>query len=247
MFTCCPRHWRFACQIVRVSPLMLLACCSLLSASVVVHLSGDEILAKLAQNNVRRRAILSEYSAVRDYTIQNSRFRKHLTAAVRMSYRSGQGTRFTMLNSSGSKKLVDIVEQVLAEEENSSRAPDGARHEIEPANYRALLVGVESVGGHNCYVLELRPRIKSKYLIQGKAWIDAESYTIVRLEGRTAGGVSTFLGRPFYIEEFSEVDGVWLPSHTRVTSSSLLLGVSELDIVYRDYELPSVLTQSLGR
>jgi hypothetical protein len=83
----------------------------------------------------------------------------------------------------------------------------------------------------------LAPKIKNRYLIAGKAWIDASSYGIVRIEGRFAGSISILVGAPLIIEEYSEVHGFWLPSHVRSVASSFLLGLTELDIRFFDYQL----------
>lgn len=130
-----------------------------------------------------------------------------------------------------------ILDRVLAAEEDSSRPPESDRHEFTPENYQARLLGVELKDGKECYALELLPRKKSKYLLSGKAWVDTSTYAIVRVEGRAAARVSFFLGRPFFTEEFAPVGGFWLPVHASAVSSSMLLGESELQIDYQDYQL----------
>ncbi len=217
--------------------LSLLTCCLLRAAVPSNASSGDEILAKVAEHSALRRMDLRGYSGSRDYTVNNVRFGKQAKVAVRVTYQQSEGARFTVLARSGSEKLESVVDKIIASEADASRPPDNARYQITPANYQARLLGKEVVAGRQCYVLELLPRMKSKYLLRGKAWVEVQSYELVRVEGQVAAGISLLLGRPLITQEFSEVAGYWLPARTRAVSSTVLLGTSELDIVFRDYDL----------
>ena len=88
----------------------------------------------------------------------------------------------------------------------------------------------------SCYVLELTPRSKSPLLIAGKVWVDAGSYAVVRIEGRFAASLSILVGAPSISEEFVQVDGFWLPGHVRSVTSSFLLGPTELNIRFSNYQ-----------
>jgi hypothetical protein len=198
--------------------------------------SSDEILARLETENNRRRVLLKEYSGSRQYTLENGRLGKQ-AAAVLMFYRQAEGERYTILTRSGSDRLSGIIDRVLASEAGASLPAENARHEIASANYRVRLLGTELASGRSCYVLELTPRIKNRLLIVGKAWVDAGSYAVVRIEGQFAASLSILVGAPSIIEEFIEVHGFWLPRHVRSVSSSFLLGPTELDILFSDYQL----------
>ncbi len=199
--------------------------------------SGDAILARVEIENRRHHDLLKEYLGSRQYTLQSRRFSTQAAVEVLMSYREVQGERFTVVTRSGSDRLNSIIDKVLASEAGASVPPENARHQISPANYRARLLGTGIVSGRSCYVLELAPRIKSRSLIAGKAWVDAGSYGVVRIEGRFAASLSKLIGAPRINEEFIDVQGFWLPAHVRSIASSFLLGTSELDIVFSNYQL----------
>ena len=213
----------------------VLICCLTAPAAETVSQTGDEILAKLENTNSRLHAALQQYSVLRRYTLHNLRFGKLATADVRMTY--NQGEHCTVVSRTGSDKLSGIIDKVLASEDGASLSPEYTRHEITAANYRVRLLGTEVTAGRTCHVLELVPKAKAKYLIAGKAWIDSEDYAVVRLEGQFAASLSMLVGAPHLTEEFSYVDGFWLPLHVRSVTSSFLLGPSELDIFYSDYRL----------
>jgi len=199
--------------------------------------SCDEILARVESENSRRRAELKEYSGSREYTLQNQRFGKQAAVAVLMSYRQVEGERYTVLTRSGSDRLNGIIDKVLASEADVSLPLEIARHQITSANYRVRLLGTEIAAGRSCYVLNLAPRTKNRFLIVGKAWVDADSYAIVRIEGQFAASLSMLVGAPSISEEFVEVHGFWLPGHVRSVTSSFLLGPTELDILFSNYQI----------
>ena len=199
--------------------------------------SGDEILSRLEGETNRRHLLLKEYSGSRQYTLQNVRFGKQAAVAVLMNYRQPEGERYTVVTRSGSDKLNGIIDKVLASEAGASVAPENARHQITSANYRVRLLGTEVTAGRSCYVLELAPKIKNRFLIVGKAWVDTESYAVVRIEGQFAASISILVGAPRISEEFIEVNGFWLPGHVRSVTSSFLLGPTSLDIRFSNYQL----------
>lgn len=201
--------------------------------------SSEEILSKIELENVRRHLLLNEYSGSRQYTLQNPRFGKEASVALRMDYTHSGGERYTVLTRSGSDKLSGIIDKVLASEAGASSPLELAHHEITSANYRVRLLGMEAAVGRDCYVLNLAPRIKSRFLIAGKAWVDTRSYAVVRIEGQFAASLSILVGAPHISEEFVEVGGFWLPAHVRSVASSFLLGPTELDILFSDYRLQS--------
>ena len=117
-----------------------------------------------------------------------------------------------------------IIDKLLSSEAGASLPPENARHEISSANYRVRLLGTEAVEGRTCYVLALSPRIKVSFLIVGKAWVDSESYAVVRTEGQFAASMSVLIGAPRITEDYVDVHGFWLPGHVRSVTSSFLLG-----------------------
>jgi hypothetical protein len=199
--------------------------------------TSNEILARVESETNRRHDLLKEYSGSRQYTLQNPRFGKRAAVGVMMSYRQAEGERYTVLTRSGSNSLNGVIDKVLASEAGASVPPENALHQINSANYRVRLLGTEVAAGRSCYVLELMPKIRSKFLIAGKAWVDAGSYGVVRLEGQFTASSSVLIGAPSISEEFIEVQGFWLPGHVRSITSSLLLGPTEMEILFSNYRL----------
>ncbi|MEO8594623.1 MAG: sigma-E factor regulatory protein RseB domain-containing protein [Candidatus Solibacter sp.] len=199
--------------------------------------SGEQILSRMESENGSRHDLLIQYSGSRQYTLKNARFGKQAAVGVAMKYRHPDGEKFLVLSQSGSDRLIGIINTVLESEARASVPPEHARHQITAANYRARLLGTEVVDGRNCYVLALTPRTKNRYLIVGKVWVDAESFGTVRIDGQFAASISLLLGAPRLREDFVEVNGLWLPGHVHSVTSSFLLGPTELEIVFSNYQL----------
>ena len=205
----------------------------LLTTSLVTEPTGDGILAKVADSGSKRLTV--PYSGLREYRLRNFRFGKEAVVLAQMSYDPGQGKQYTLLEQSGNTRLVGIIEKLLSSEVDASQPAKLGEYEVCPSNYRATFRGLETSDGRNCYVIDLAPKHRSKYLIKGTLWVDRASYGIVRLEGTTSSSVSVLVGTPYIQQEFSNIGGLWLPIRTGATSSGLLLGTSHLEIRYRDY------------
>lgn len=229
------RHMRRDSGLLLSRVFVLLSCapCCLLTTPQGTDPTSDEILARVANSAAKQRTIA--YSGVREYTLHNFRFDKEAIVSVQVSYRSDAGTKYTVLERSGSTKLAEVIEKLLDSEVDATKPSKLGEYEIGPVNYEACLRGTEFTGGRDCYVIDLVPKHKSRYLIKGTAWVDRSNYGVVRLEGATAASVSMLVGSPHVKLEFSEIDGFWLPFHTGAVSAGLFLGRSELQIRYSDY------------
>jgi hypothetical protein len=82
-----------------------------------------------------------------------------------------------------------------------------------------------------------RQGLRNRFLIVGKAWVDAGSYAVVRLEGQYAASMSILVGAPHIREEFIEVRGFWLPGHVHSVTSSFLAGPDRAGHPF--YQLPA--------
>ena len=224
---------RMAARLSRIAVLLSLAQLCLLLNDARAEPSSDEILVKVG--TAIEKGLSAAYSGVREYRLRNYRFGKEAVVLAQVTYTPDAGKDFTILQRSGSPKLIEVVEKLFSSEVEVSKPASFTAVEISPANYWARLRGIDTAGGRVCYVIELTPKRKSKYLIKGTAWIDRESYGLVRIEGTPAASISMWIGTPHISQELTQVGGFWLPLHTGSVSSGFLLGASELEIRYSDY------------
>jgi len=118
------------------------------------------------------------------------------------------------------------------------------------------VVGEESVGGHDCWVLDAKP--KPNYQPQtheckvltgmlGRLWVEKTNYQWVQVKAEVFKPVSLYgffakvgPGTKFVLEQAPVADGVWLPKHFNVKVKASALGFinedSSDDETYRDYK-----------
>jgi hypothetical protein len=139
-----------------------------------------------------------------------------------------------------------VLDRILASELEASRPNAHEQSHLTFENYDFALLGTEMLAGRRCYVLQLSPRKKSRYLIQGKAWIDAEQFALRKVEGHPSASLSFWVGKPYLTQEFQKYGDFWMASHNRTLSESYLWGRSELTIEYTQYEMNTGATGSLA-
>ena len=213
---------------------MIVGATLVFAAAAALPVAAD-IMAHVAEASARRHLV--SYSGTRTYSMNNLRFHREAKMVVRMTYRPGEGKRFTQVERSGSDILVDVIQKLIDTEVEASRPGQEAKSLISPANYEARLRGSATVEGRECWVLDLKPRVKSRFLIFGTAWVDKATYGLVRLDGTTAASLSMWVGSPHLVEDRADVDGIWVPVHMRSRSSTFLTGDSELVITYTGYQI----------
>jgi len=189
----------------------------------------------MAESGAHRLGV--SYSGTRTYAMRNLRFNKEARVVVRMTYRPGEGKKFTIVERSGSDILVSVVEKLIDAETEASLPAVSAKTGINRENYAARVRGSDTVNGRECWVLELKPRSHNKFLLAGTAWVDKKTNGIVKLDGKTAASLSMWVGSPHIVEERAEVSGFWLPARTVSQSSTFLAGDSQLEIAYTGYQI----------
>jgi hypothetical protein len=218
------------------SALLLAASGSLLTAESLKP--EGQILEGVIRADLHRHEDVREYSVMRRYTLTDKRSGKASRMLVRMTYRKGQGKSFQIVDATGAEGLHRrVLQKIVDNEAESSRAGKADQYRINGNNYAIKLIGQEVSEGHPCYLVELTPRRKSKYLLQGKAWIDKEDLAVVRIEGRPTESLSFWVGKPYIIQSFQKVGGYWMASHNTSLSESRLFGTNELTIDYSGYNV----------
>ena len=89
-----------------------------------------------AETNAQRHTLA--YSGARQYRLRNTRFQKEATVSVEVTYRPREGKRFTTLERFGSKRLIGVVEKLLASEADASKPENRKDHEIIDVIFEAV-------------------------------------------------------------------------------------------------------------
>jgi hypothetical protein len=201
-------------------------------------LAGSEIFARLVEHNHQQESLLSGYSERRTYSAENSSGKVYAVEQVRMSYAPPGEKSFELISGQGSWLVRDLVFSRLREAESATaRGKDHADSSITPANYRFETVGAEEIGGRPCYIVKATPLHKSKYLFEGRVWIDAADFAIAKIQGHPAANPSFWTHHVEFTRTYSKVGDFWLPAKDATIADMRLYGRKTLSITHYDYVL----------
>ncbi len=205
------------------------------------ELTADEIMKKFRAAECARDRALKEYSVTRRYSVENEKRTRTAETTAKIEFRADCGKSYEILAEGGSDGLFRrAIHKVLEGEVDTSKNRGREEIRLTPENYSFQLDGIQNTDGRECYVVELHPRHKSKYLIDGRVWIDKAEFAIVRLEGRPAASLSFWVGRPVIIQTFQKVGEFWLLSTTQSIADCRFIGRTTMHIEASDFDVPGV-------
>jgi outer membrane lipoprotein-sorting protein len=198
--------------------------------------SAEDVVAKMMQFDTQRQSELTGYTANRHYAAVNKK--RHAEMLVRVSCDSSGAKEFTVVSEEGSGSIrKHVFQKLLSEETEASRRGTRKNTRLMPDNYEFQMVGRETLETGPAYVLSVVPKTQNKYLIDGKVWVDANDYSIVRIEGQPAKNPSFWVRSVHFVHTYQKVGQFWFASSTHTTSEIRVFGESELTIENSDYTL----------
>ncbi len=210
------------------------------SSTVSSPLSADQVVDNLVrQNEVRAKALLHS-EATRLYHLVYRGFPGDREAAmtVQATFDSPSSKKFEVISQTGSKLIVDRVFKKLLESEQEAAQPAmSARIQLNRDNYSFELVGYEPSQTGGQYVLEVNPKVRSKYVYRGKIWVDATDFAVTHIDAEPAQNPSFWTKKSEIRHEYTKVKAFWLPARNESVSYIRLGGRATLTIEYKDYRV----------
>jgi len=198
--------------------------------------SAYDVLAKMMEFDAQRQSQMMGYTALRHYSAVNNK--RHADMLVQVTCGSDGAKQFDVLSEAGSGPIrKHVFHKLLSEETVASRRESRNNTRITPANYDFTVVAQEMLKTGPAYVLEVSPKTENKYLIRGKIWVDANDYSIVRIEGQPARSPSFWIRSVHFVHTYEKVGPFWFASSTHTTSDIRIFGESELTIENSGYTL----------
>lgn len=198
--------------------------------------STDGLVAKMIDADAVRQVQMMGYTALRHYVAVNKKHRADML--VRVTCSSEGLKQFDVLSEQGSTSIrKHVFRKLLSGETEASRRDTRNSTRITPANYDFHIIGKDTLETGPAYVLQISPKTANKYLIKGTIWVNANDYSIVRVEGRPARNPSFWVRSVHFVHTYQKVGQFWLASSTRTQSRIRIFGDSELTIKNSDYAL----------
>ncbi|MGH9517257.1 MAG: hypothetical protein ACRD3P_16440 [Terriglobales bacterium] len=205
-------------------------------------LSVSAIVEKIMVANARRLAELRGFEGKRWYHLDYHGLFGGRSASMEVlaTYTAPDLHNFTVLSQSGSKLLLNrVLLKLLASEKEAFQ--NHKQVELSPENYKFTLLGTEKIPeGDTCYVLTVKPLKPNKFLYDGKIWVDAHDFAIVRMEGEPAKAPSFWVRDTQIDSSWEKVGGFWFIAHNHSVSHIRMGGVATLNIDYGDYQVTAV-------
>jgi hypothetical protein len=200
--------------------------------------TARQIFDELLAHNALRAATLVNYTALRTYQVMDPNGKVHAEEIGQMEYRAPDQKKFVVTSEKGSVVVRRLALHALIASEVETTA--GKQHHdsaISPANYTLDVLGAQQVGPYHCFVAHAIPKRSDKYLFEGKVWIDAEDYAVVRIEGHPAKKLSFWIRRADFVRQYQKIDDFWLPQRDMTFVDVRLYGKKVLTIDHNDYRV----------
>src|SRR6266550_7958138 len=198
--------------------------------------SAEEVVAKMMQFDAQQQSEQTGYTAVRHYAAVNKK--RHAEMLVRVSCDSSGAKKFTIVSEEGSGSIrKHVFHKLLSEETEASRQGTRTSTRLIPDNYQFQMVRQEILETGPAYVLSVTPKTANKYLIDGKIWVNANDYSIVRVEGQPAKNPSFWIKSVHFVHTYAKQGPFWLPLSNNSVTDVRIFGSTELKIDYFGYLL----------
>jgi len=204
------------------------------------QLNAEQVVENLVRMNLERARALLAYQATRVYRLEYKGFPGGRTAemVVKVQYQAPATKEFEVISQTGSKVLIDrVFKKLLQSEKEAFEAENQKRIAINQENYEFAMIGYEEGARGPCYVLSVKPRTKNKYLFQGRIWVDAEQFAIVKIHGEPAKNPSFWIKDTEIETLYVNVNDFWLPQHNYSVTAVRLGGHADFSIEYKHYQV----------
>lgn len=199
-------------------------------------LSAEEIVTRMAALDLQRQSSMNGYAGMRRYVLENEHLQKRseMLVCVRADH---DGTKhFEILSEDGWKAAnTQVLRKMLESESETSRPELRATARLNFTNYDFALITTEAVAGRLAYVLEIKPKRKDKYLFEGRIWVDAVDFALVRAEGSPAKNLSFWTKSTHFVQLYQKNGELWFPLSTRSVTEARIFGRTDVNITYFDY------------
>lgn len=197
----------------------------------------NTILSRMEQAQAESHAHMSPYSVTREYKFFGDD-QQHAKSQVlaKVDFAPPNQKNYTIEKSSGSGQGEKITRKVLDHEKSMTKGDESGA--LNRQNYDFSYLRCESINGRRAYVLQLLPKRNEKNLIKGLAWVDAETFHPLKVEGEPMKSPSWWVKSVTYSFTFGQVADMWLQTGMQADANVRLLGRHTMVARDVNYQLP---------
>jgi len=130
----------------------------------------------------------------------------------------------------------NVVLRLLQSEVDHVQKDDPAATALSDDNYKFSYKGTAQLQNRPVHVFQLKPRSSRPGLFRGKIYLDAQTGSLVRAEGRVVKTPSLFIKRIEFVQDYKEFGPFTFPVHIHSEARTRLVGRAVVDIYHYDYQ-----------
>jgi len=203
-------------------------------------LGVDEIITKMMDRNSQREKLQGGYSGTRRYVLENEKLNKRAEMLVSVKCDPDGSKHFEVVSEAGwnPANKRDLLKMLESESETSQpQMRESTR--ISPENYSFQMVGTDSLESRLVYMINVLPKRENKYLFEGRIWVDAQDFAVVRVEGKPARNPSFWTHSVNFVQVYYKPGTFWFPLSTESVTDARMFGKTAVTISYFDYQANS--------
>jgi hypothetical protein len=198
--------------------------------------SADEVMAKVFVRDRQREKLRQGYAGQRLYVFDNEKWHKHAELLVAVQGDPDGTKHFEVVNEEGWKSANHrVLRKMLESETETSRPTMRPKTLLTPENYSFSLLQTELVERRPAYVIEVVPKRHDKYLFEGRIWVDASDYAVVRCEGKPAKNPSFWTRSIHFVHQYQKTGEFWFPHTSESVTEARIFGKTDVAIRYFNY------------
>lgn len=198
---------------------------------------ANEVVERMVRHDAQRQLLTQGYAGMRRYVLENDGMHKRGEMVVRVTGDSDGTKHFEIVSEQGWKAAQKHVLHKMLESESETSSPEArAKTRLCPDNYEFQMAGSETVDDRLTYAIDVAPKRHDKYLFEGRIWVDAKDYALVRASGNPAKNPSFWTKRVQFVHTYQKSGLYWFPHSTESITDARIFGRTHLTIEYFDYE-----------
>ncbi len=221
--------------------LLGLAATTICGAQEAPILYADDVIAKVTDHNTQRDKLGGGYTGTRRYVLENYKLNKHAEMLVSVQCDPDGTKHFSVVSEQGWKSANKHVLRKMLESEAQTSSPQIRQTtSLTRDNYDFQMLGSEFLEARPAYIIQVIPKRKDKYLFEGRVWIDAEDFAVVRAEGKPAKNPSFWTHSVHFVQQYQKSGTFWFPFSTESVTDARIFGKTDVTITYVDYRPNSI-------
>ncbi|MGE0406211.1 MAG: hypothetical protein AB7O65_07925 [Candidatus Korobacteraceae bacterium] len=184
-------------------------------------LTLKELTTRMEHAYIKSKERAPDHILTREFQILNKQNKPYSQVTAEVNFTPPGSKSFRILTTSGSSRGEAIVRRLLETESTTAAESEG---EITGENYQFALLGEASLHGKRCYLLKLNARREDTRLVNGQAWVDADTYLIHKVEGEMAKMPSWWLRSVNVTITFAPLGGMWMQTGTTAVAEVRIAG-----------------------